>query len=51
VVPLSVLSNWESQIKEHVKPTALKYCVYYGTGRSMSAQQLEKYDVVVSIAC
>jgi SNF2 family DNA or RNA helicase len=48
VVPLSVLSNWETQIKDHVNPSAMKYCIYYGNARSMSATQLQKYDVVVS---
>ena len=48
VVPLSVLSNWEKQIADHVKDGALSYCVYYGSGRSMTPEQLKKYDVVLS---
>lgn len=48
VVPLSILSNWESQIKEHCIPGSLKSCVYYGTGRSMSAAELENYDIVIT---
>ncbi|TFY66346.1 hypothetical protein EVG20_g4743 [Dentipellis fragilis] len=48
VVPLSVLSNWEKQIDDHCMPGAVSYCVYYGTGRSMSAKDLQKYDVVLT---
>ena len=48
VVPLSVLSNWEKQIEDHVKPNALSYCVYYGTGRNMDAEALREYDVVIT---
>ncbi|KAI0093185.1 SNF2 family N-terminal domain-containing protein [Irpex rosettiformis] len=48
VVPLSVLHNWEKQIQDHVKPGALTYCIYYGTGRNMSAADLQKYDVVIT---
>lgn len=48
VVPLSVLSNWEKQIEDHVKHGALTHCVYYGAGRNMSPEQLKKYDVVIT---
>ena len=48
VVPLSVLSNWEKQIADHVKEGALTHCVYYGSGRNMSPEQLKKYDVVLT---
>ncbi|KAI0074381.1 hypothetical protein K474DRAFT_1626028 [Panus rudis PR-1116 ss-1] len=48
VVPLSILSNWEKQIEDHVKPGALTYCVYYGSGRNLSAAELKKYDVVIT---
>ncbi|KAF7790393.1 hypothetical protein EIP86_001348 [Pleurotus ostreatoroseus] len=48
VVPLSVLSNWEKQIEDHVSSGVLSYCVYYGAGRNMSANELKKYDVVIT---
>ncbi|KAK0225975.1 SNF2 family N-terminal domain-containing protein [Armillaria fumosa] len=48
VVPLSVLSNWEKQIQDHCAPSALTVCVYYGQNRSMSAQELAGYDVVLT---
>jgi SWI/SNF-related matrix-associated actin-dependent regulator of chromatin subfamily A3 len=48
VVPLSVLSNWEKQIQDHCVPNTLSYAVYYGSGRNLSAKDLQKYDVVVT---
>ncbi|EIN11511.1 hypothetical protein PUNSTDRAFT_111629 [Punctularia strigosozonata HHB-11173 SS5] len=48
VVPLSILSNWETQLKDHVVPGALTHCVYYGSSRNMTAKELQKYDVVIT---
>jgi SWI/SNF-related matrix-associated actin-dependent regulator of chromatin subfamily A3 len=48
VVPLSVLSNWEKQIQDHCVPNSLSYAVYYGSGRDLSAKDLQKYDIVVT---
>lgn len=48
VVPLSVLSNWEQQIQDHVVDGAFSYYTYYGPSRDISAEQLRKYDVVIT---
>lgn len=48
VVPLSVLSNWQTQIDEHCVPGALTYLTYYGVNRNLGAEELEKYDVVLT---
>ena len=48
VCPLSVLSNWESQIDEHAAPGQLKYIVFYGDGREVSQAKLEKADIVIT---
>ncbi|KAJ8696722.1 hypothetical protein PTI98_006569 [Pleurotus ostreatus] len=48
VVPLSIMSNWEKQIKDHVVPGILTTVVYYGAGRSLSAKDLSGYDVVIT---
>ncbi|KAI0702988.1 SNF2 family N-terminal domain-containing protein [Cerioporus squamosus] len=48
VVPLSVMSNWEKQIEDHVKPGALSYCVYYGKNRDLTPTELKRYDVVIT---
>lgn len=48
VVPLSVMSNWEKQIEDHVQPGGLTSCVYYGKTRDMSPTELKRYDVVIT---
>ncbi|KAI0344734.1 hypothetical protein BDW22DRAFT_1354880 [Trametopsis cervina] len=48
VVPLSVISNWEKQIQDHVRPGVMSHYVYYGTARNLSAEALKKYDVVIT---
>ena len=47
-MPLSVLSNWEKQIKDHCNEGVLSYCIYYGAGRSMTADKMQKFDVVIT---
>ncbi len=48
VVPLSIMSNWEGQIKDHCHTDALTSHVYYGAGRSIDPDQLKKFDVVIT---
>ncbi|EJD35996.1 hypothetical protein AURDEDRAFT_117185 [Auricularia subglabra TFB-10046 SS5] len=48
VCPLSVLSNWEKQIADHVQRGKLKTIVYYGPGRNTSVEELQKADVVIT---
>lgn len=49
VCPPSVLSNWTSQIEEHIHPKAgLKVHVYHEGGRNVSTSYLAKCDVVIT---
>ncbi|WVQ81722.1 hypothetical protein IAT38_003847 [Cryptococcus sp. DSM 104549] len=51
VCPLSVLSNWEKQIKDHVAPNGLSVCTYYGAAvksKNISAKKLGEFDVVLT---
>ncbi|KAL1703202.1 SNF2 family N-terminal domain-containing protein [Schizophyllum commune] len=48
VAPLSIISNWEKQLEDHCAPNALKSCTYYGATRGMAAEELKKYDVVIT---
>ncbi|TFK44820.1 SNF2 family N-terminal domain-containing protein [Crucibulum laeve] len=48
VAPLSVLSNWEKQIADHCAQRALSTYVYYGNKRSLSAAELQKFDIVIT---
>ncbi|ORY32870.1 SNF2 family N-terminal domain-domain-containing protein [Naematelia encephala] len=48
VCPLSVLSNWEKQIRDHVTPGQLTYYVYHGASRGVTPASLSSYDVVIT---
>ena len=48
VSPLSTIANWEEQIKQHIKPGALKYYIYHGAGRIKDVQKLAEYDLVIT---
>ncbi|CAK9786233.1 unnamed protein product [Cutaneotrichosporon oleaginosum] len=48
VCPLSVLSNWEKQIEDHVADGQLRYYVYHGTGKSATPTTLAQYDIVLT---
>jgi SWI/SNF-related matrix-associated actin-dependent regulator of chromatin subfamily A3 len=50
LAPVSVMSNWSTQMKKHVKPEhALRIMFYHGTRKQpISPKQIENYDVVIS---
>lgn len=51
VCPLSTMTNWKEQIKEHFPEgkSALRWARYHGTERyEMSAKDLADYDIVVT---
>ncbi|KAK0659302.1 Helicase-like transcription factor [Lasiodiplodia hormozganensis] len=50
LAPLSVMSNWSSQIKRHVKPEhELRVLTYHGTRkRPIDPKTIKDYDVVVT---
>jgi SWI/SNF-related matrix-associated actin-dependent regulator of chromatin subfamily A3 len=45
VCPLSVLSNWQKQIQDHVVSGGLTCYTYHGDNKSVSATTLASYDV------
>lgn len=47
--PLSVLSNWEKQIEDHVAEGQISYYVYHGTGKGATPAKMAKYDVSCAI--
>lgn len=47
VAPLSVLSNWTTQILEHCAGSLSNF-VYYDSGRNVTPDHLEKFDVVIT---
>lgn len=48
ISPLSLLSNWTSQIEEHLIDSALSVLVFHGTTKSDSNVDLDEYDVVIT---
>lgn len=46
--PLSVLSNWETQLEEHIKPGQIKSVTFYGDGRNTRQSDLEGADLVLT---
>ncbi|KAF3903147.1 hypothetical protein ABW21_db0206917 [Orbilia brochopaga] len=48
ICPLSVLVNWEDQIKMHVKPDSLSVYLYHGNNRLSDLNELAKYDLVIT---
>jgi SWI/SNF-related matrix-associated actin-dependent regulator of chromatin subfamily A3 len=48
VCPLSVLGNWEKQIKDHVVNGNLSFYTYHGATKGITAAKLAKYDVVLT---
>ncbi|KIR59606.1 DNA repair protein Rad5 [Cryptococcus bacillisporus CA1873] len=48
VCPLSVLGNWEKQIRDHVAPTQLNFYTYHGAAKGLTAKKLGGYDIVLT---
>ncbi|SCV71870.1 BQ2448_4564 [Microbotryum intermedium] len=48
VCPLSVASNWTSQLHTHVGSKRLRWHLYHGDGRSLTKKQLRNFDVVIA---
>lgn len=48
VAPLSLISNWTSQIEAHLEPSTLKVFVFHGPSKSDPNLNLDDYDVVVT---
>ncbi|KAH6659718.1 SNF2 family N-terminal domain-containing protein [Truncatella angustata] len=48
VCPLSTVTNWETQMKEHIQPGTVKCYVYHGPNRIKDARKLADYDIVIT---
>lgn len=48
VCPKSVLSNWDEQIKAHLKSKKISYFVYHGSNRTQDLDELDQYDVIIT---
>ncbi|KAH7030928.1 SNF2 family domain-containing protein [Microdochium trichocladiopsis] len=48
VCPLSTITNWEEQIKAHIKPGGFTYHIYHGSNRIKDAKKLAEFDLVIT---
>ena len=48
VVPLTLLEQWEHEIKKCVEEGFLTYHVHYGQNRSRSPVKLAEFDIVLT---
>ncbi|KAI1386263.1 SNF2 family N-terminal domain-containing protein [Hypoxylon trugodes] len=48
ICPLSTITNWEEQIKAHIKPGGLKYYIYHGSNRIKDPKKLAMFDIVLT---
>lgn len=48
VCPLSTVTNWEEQIKQHVLPGTLNYHIYHGSNRIKDPAKLSTFDLVIT---
>ncbi|KAK3324270.1 SNF2 family N-terminal domain-containing protein [Cercophora scortea] len=48
ICPLSTVTNWEEQIKQHVKPGSLSYHIYHGPNRVKDIHKLAQFDLVIT---
>ncbi|UKZ73984.1 hypothetical protein TrVFT333_001638 [Trichoderma virens FT-333] len=48
ICPLSTITNWEEQIKQHVAPGKLSYHIYHGPNRIKDLARLAQFDIVIT---
>lgn len=48
ICPLSTITNWEEQIKAHIKPGQLTYYIYHGSNRIKDPKRLASFDLVLT---
>ena len=48
IVPVTLLSQWESEFESHSKKDSLSVFIYYGTNRAAAKSDLGKYDIVLT---
>ena len=48
VVPPSLLRTWEEEIRKHLHPKTLNYCLYHGPRRSEDMVSILGHDIVIT---
>ncbi|KAK5998484.1 Helicase-like transcription factor [Cladobotryum mycophilum] len=48
ICPLSTVTNWEEQIKQHVHTGSLSFHIYHGSNRIKDIAKLATFDIVIT---
>ncbi|KAH8889697.1 hypothetical protein GQ53DRAFT_651723 [Thozetella sp. PMI_491] len=48
ICPLSTITNWEEQMRQHIQPGAINYHVYHGPNRVKDPHVLAQFDLVIT---
>ncbi|KAG0161050.1 hypothetical protein PDIDSM_8583 [Penicillium digitatum] len=48
VVPLSAVSNWVTQITDHLKLRCIRYYIFHGPSRITDFKVLSEYDIIIT---
>ncbi|POR34601.1 Putative SWI/SNF-related matrix-associated actin-dependent regulator [Tolypocladium paradoxum] len=48
VCPLSTITNWEEQMKQHLRPGSLSCHIYHGSNRIKDPAKLATFDIVIT---
>lgn len=48
VCPLSTVTNWEEQMKQHIRPGSLSCHIYHGPNRIRDPARLAAFDVIIT---
>jgi SNF2 family DNA or RNA helicase len=48
ICPLSTVTNWEEQLKQHIKPGALTHYIYHGSNRIKDLTKLSEFDLIIT---
>lgn len=48
ICPLSTITNWEEQIRQHLLPDAMSYHIYHGPSRIKDVAKLAEFDLIIT---
>ena len=48
VAPVSTISNWEEQLKSHIRSNSITFTIYHGQNRQKTVQELHGYDLILT---
>ncbi|KAK0643518.1 DNA repair and recombination protein RAD5C [Cercophora newfieldiana] len=48
ICPLSTVTNWEEQLKQHIQPGSVTHHIYHGPNREKDPKKLAQFDLVIT---